>query len=301
MLHFSACWKAPAAWTTRSTPFNTFSSELTSLMSTWAQTWTATKFCNPTRASPFFLFRLVKRIRSWEQSLESMAVVDSPTQIVLPRTKTLELWIFSGNAGSLVAVAIAVTLKFKFRGNEVGAVEFGEIVAVVFFVGRWIYLCCVVGDGRNWVKQGEWLNSCMKSDGAAELMWVTKSVNCWVWSLFSVSVHVVGWSEWVAVSKSANDDEEHDHRRRSTVETKQWARFRNEGDGGGAAVVAKLVQTEQSNGSGELHRWSSDSIKVFMVEGKMRESRRTLYHTIKIHFNILKEFEYTAIITTPTT
>lgn len=65
--------------------------------------------------------------------------------------------------------------------------------------------------------------------------------------------------------------------------------------------MAKLVQTEQSNGSGELHRWSSDSIKVFMVEGKMRESRRTLYHTIKIHFNILKEFEYTAIITTPTT
>lgn len=68
--------------------------------------------------------------------MESMAVVDSPTRIILPRTKTLELWIFSGNAGSLVAVAIAVTLKFKFRGNEVGAVEFGEIVAVVFFVGR---------------------------------------------------------------------------------------------------------------------------------------------------------------------
>jgi hypothetical protein len=43
---------------------------------------------------------------------------------VPPRTNTLELRIFSGISGRLVAVAVAVTLKLKLRGNEVGAIDF---------------------------------------------------------------------------------------------------------------------------------------------------------------------------------
>lgn len=52
--------------------------------------------------------------------------VDPPTRPVPPRTNTFELRILSGSSGRLVAEA--VTLKFKLRGNEVGAIDwFDEI------------------------------------------------------------------------------------------------------------------------------------------------------------------------------
>jgi len=58
--------------------------------------------------------------------------VDPPTRPVPPRTRILELRIFSGSGTSgtllvVVAVAVAFTLNgvhFKFRGNESGAIEF---------------------------------------------------------------------------------------------------------------------------------------------------------------------------------
>lgn len=58
--------------------------------------------------------------------------VDPPTRPVPPRTRILELRIFSGSGTSvtlLVAVEVAVAFKlngihFKFRGNESGGMEF---------------------------------------------------------------------------------------------------------------------------------------------------------------------------------
>jgi len=65
-------------------------------------------------------------IRRSGQKLESAVAVDPPTRPVPPRTNTFELRIFSGSSGRLVAEA--VILKFKLRGNEVGAIDwFDEI------------------------------------------------------------------------------------------------------------------------------------------------------------------------------
>lgn len=65
-------------------------------------------------------------IRRSGQKLESAVAVDPPTRPVPPRTNTFELRILSGSSGRLVAEA--VTLKFKLRGNEVGAIDwFDEI------------------------------------------------------------------------------------------------------------------------------------------------------------------------------
>jgi hypothetical protein len=64
--------------------------------------------------------------------LESAVAVEPPTRPVPPRTNTLELRIFSGISGRLVAVAVAVTLKLKLRGNEVGAIDFYEIGSLHF-------------------------------------------------------------------------------------------------------------------------------------------------------------------------
>lgn len=57
--------------------------------------------------------------------------VDPPTRPVPPRTRTLELRIFSGRSGSLVAVAVAVILKFKLRGSEIGAIEFTSLCSAL--------------------------------------------------------------------------------------------------------------------------------------------------------------------------
>jgi hypothetical protein len=69
-----------------------------------------------------YLFRPATIIRRSGHKLESAVAVEPPTRPVPPRTNTLELRIFSGISGRLVAVA--VTLKLKLRGNEVGAIDF---------------------------------------------------------------------------------------------------------------------------------------------------------------------------------
>lgn len=78
------------------------------------------------------LFLPATRIWRSGHKLESAMAVDPPTRPVPPRTRILELRIFSGSGTSgtlpvVVAGAVAFTfdgVHFKFRGNESGAIEF---------------------------------------------------------------------------------------------------------------------------------------------------------------------------------
>lgn len=84
------------------------------------------------------LFLPATRICRSGQKFDSAMAVDPPTRPVPPRTRILELRIFSGSGTSVaLLVAVAVAFKFngvhfKFRDNESGAIEF-----------RFLFFLCV--------------------------------------------------------------------------------------------------------------------------------------------------------------
>lgn len=89
-----------------------------------------------------YLFLPATMIRRSGQKLDSAVAVDPPTRPVPPRTNTFELRILSGSSGRLVAEA--VTLKFKLRGNEIGAIDWFGLMRLVSFSSFLSVALCLI-------------------------------------------------------------------------------------------------------------------------------------------------------------